>query len=357
MGTRARAGSSATWRPVYSHMPFIWRSFAAVLCARRLTSEWLEYALNSKIKCDFYLFYFILLYFLFRFNFSFFLFLIYSICAILWIFTARCYVSLCACFCLLCFCYLSFLSNILFFHSQVTADPTRASIDAEKFLLLPTDSKHDQVIFPHLASGPWVDVGDVVASRLPPRPECFLYRNLVQFELISSLQSKRRITVIRGPPGGGKTAVAIAAGHYLVRRSVLPVYFVSLAALATPEEALDAIAGTLVPATHHARSAAAAAAHDNNHHQNFNHHQRRIDEGHASVRPPANSLLPAHALAAGVGEGVGEPRNVLPTHPHHSSSVSPHHPCFSALAELSLDGKQYLFTHTRIDPAPPPLIF
>ena len=99
--------------------------------------------------------------------------------------------------------------------ARVTADPEAAS-DSQKFLLLPSPANsnssqddHEISIFPKLLSGSWIEVGEHLPGRLPPPPECFLFRNPVLYEVISSLQSQRRLTVVRGPPGSGITLITL----------------------------------------------------------------------------------------------------------------------------------------------------
>lgn len=119
--------------------------------------------------------------------------------------------------------------------------------EAEKFLLLPQYGAHDEVIFTDLPSGEWRD-------RTPPPPpltlpapaEYFLGRELDMHRVVEKVLTGRLVTV-RGLPGIGKTALAIAAARYLGERRLFRdgVFFVNLRGVESAEAARFVIATTL----------------------------------------------------------------------------------------------------------------
>ena len=100
-----------------------------------------------------------------------------------------------------------------------------AAQDSNKFLLLPKNSNHDVVLFPNTQLGNWVDVTTKLPSYIPVPEEKFIGRNLDMSNLIKTILS-RRVSIVRGPVGVGKTCLCIHTSIYLCERKHFSVYFI-----------------------------------------------------------------------------------------------------------------------------------
>jgi len=120
-----------------------------------------------------------------------------------------------------------------------------AGEEKEKFLLLPEKTNHDVSIFDDIPTGSFKDVSRMrPRSNLPSIPEDFVGRARDQWQVIN-LVLQRRLVTIRGAPGIGKSALAIAVGAYLNERSVFSdgVFFIRLRGVTSSEAIRFAIAG------------------------------------------------------------------------------------------------------------------
>lgn len=127
------------------------------------------------------------------------------------------------------------------------ADPVHhVAADASKFMLLPTASDreaalalpsssassppppphhlpshrhHHVVIFPADSTprGAWSLINPPPRSHIPPPPEFFFGRQLEMFRLVNKLMA-RRLVVLHGGVGVGKSALAVSSAHYLHQR-------------------------------------------------------------------------------------------------------------------------------------------
>ena len=90
--------------------------------------------------------------------------------------------------------------------------------EADKFLLLPAYGDHAEVIFPELPDGQARNLSrTALPNNLPAMPEGFVGRS-IDTQCVVELLTERRLVTITGAPGIGKTALSIAAGHYLNER-------------------------------------------------------------------------------------------------------------------------------------------
>ena len=93
-------------------------------------------------------------------------------------------------------------------------------VEGDKFLLLGPGA-HDEKAFPALAPveawQPPVPPAAQLQQPLPAKAEAFLGRNVETYRVITGVLDRRLVTVT-GPPGVGKSAVAIAAINYLAER-------------------------------------------------------------------------------------------------------------------------------------------
>ena len=81
-------------------------------------------------------------------------------------------------------------------------------------MLLPEYGKHDIVILDDLPEGKWCNLTkQLPPNNLPAVPEEFLGRN-VDLQKVIAIVLDGRLTTIRGAPGIGKTALAIAEDSY-----------------------------------------------------------------------------------------------------------------------------------------------
>lgn len=126
-----------------------------------------------------------------------------------------------------------------------------AACDAEKFLLLPKTVDHNHAIFVNQPVGLWQDVTPRLLSCLPPVCDYFTGRNKDVHAILASLLSrKRRLTIIRGPEGIGKSSVAVSVSHYLSQRRLMAVVFVDVRESRTPHEVLLATLAAIRTAKH-----------------------------------------------------------------------------------------------------------
>src|SRR5207245_10164401 len=103
----------------------------------------------------------------------------------------------------------------------------------------------DALIQPAAVPSPTLDVSAPVATpgNLPFPLTSFVGREVELVEIARLLASSRLVT-LTGPPGAGKTRLALQAAHGLAREFPNGVYFVSLAPLDDPDLVGPAIART-----------------------------------------------------------------------------------------------------------------
>jgi tetratricopeptide (TPR) repeat protein len=102
--------------------------------------------------------------------------------------------------------------------------------ESGKFLLLPEYGNHDVAILSELPEGQWCDRSrPPVPGNVPAVPQHFLGRHAEMQSLVRDIKQER-LTTIRGAPGIGKTAIAIAVSDYVKERRAFSdgVFFVSL---------------------------------------------------------------------------------------------------------------------------------
>jgi len=114
--------------------------------------------------------------------------------------------------------------------SRSVAAPQSRHPESGKFLLLPRNNKHDDVLFPNEVSFELFHQRPI--SKLPPIVPHFVGRNEETHKIVSSLLRSRFLNVY-GDTGIGKSAVASNAIHYLNQRIVFPqgIFFINCAEL------------------------------------------------------------------------------------------------------------------------------
>lgn len=97
-----------------------------------------------------------------------------------------------------------------------------AALEEAKFLLLPEDGDHGEVLFPDLPSGPLRVISPPASPHnLPLRPETWTGRNREQHTLLQHLLH-HRLVELTGMGGMGKTELAREAGRWLAERRRFP---------------------------------------------------------------------------------------------------------------------------------------
>jgi hypothetical protein len=130
---------------------------------------------------------------------------------------------------------------------SVGSMPQMPEKEKKKFLLLPEYGKHDIVILDDLPEGKWCNLTkQLPPNNLPAVPEEFLGRNVDLQKVIASVLDGR-LTTIRGAPGIGKTALAIAVGNYMNERHIFRdgIFLLGLRGVRSIEEMRSIIARAL----------------------------------------------------------------------------------------------------------------
>ncbi|MGH9760184.1 MAG: CHAT domain-containing protein, partial [Blastocatellia bacterium] len=131
----------------------------------------------------------------------------------------------------------------------VAADPelADAAAEADKFLLMPANGGHNVQIFAGSANGNLEDSSAAPPrSKLPSVAEHFTGR-AIDMQGVLDLVLSARLTTLRGAPGIGKTALAIATGHYLNERRKFSdgIFFADIRGAISPDAARVAISGAV----------------------------------------------------------------------------------------------------------------
>jgi hypothetical protein len=106
-----------------------------------------------------------------------------------------------------------------------------------KFLLLPERQTHPECLFADNPAGNWEDKSiPHPSAELRTTPEHFTGRGVKMHEVIGNVL-EQRLVLIKGAPGIGKTALAIAVSNYMYERRLLKdsVFFVELKGIKTAE--------------------------------------------------------------------------------------------------------------------------
>jgi hypothetical protein len=150
---------------------------------------------------------------------------------------------------------LSSFLNITHTHTHIYIYIQVHSKESNKFLLLPKDANHDVCLFegvPRLSNrrrrrNPTLTgAEDLGLMNLPAIPENFMGRNVEMYRLLVGL-SRRRLLSVTGPRSMGKTALAIAASHYMAQRQMFRngVFFVRLDGMRDSDAMIRAISDTV----------------------------------------------------------------------------------------------------------------
>jgi len=126
-----------------------------------------------------------------------------------------------------------------------------AATESEKFLLLPEGVDHNISVFAGAAPGQWHASTRSGSSNLPSGAEHFTGRNIETQAAVDAVLGSRLVTV-KGAPGIGKTAVAIAAARYIAERRIFPegVFFVPLREVRSAEAVRFSISTALQISIH-----------------------------------------------------------------------------------------------------------